>query len=146
MKKCSLAVCIIAIRLAGTQHSALAGVKVKVDYARDVKPIFHEKCYVCHGQGQQNHGLRLDEKASAIHVLLSDGKAEPILVRRITNAKAELKMPPVTSGYPLTAREIETLVSWVKQGALWPEEIASLCLSDNCSTRLIAMTSKRFES
>ena len=36
------------------------GAAVKIDYARDVRPILMEKCYVCHGPVQQLGGLRLD--------------------------------------------------------------------------------------
>src|SRR5262249_15132765 len=34
-----------------------------VDYARDVKPIFKERCYACHGALKQKGKLRLDTVA-----------------------------------------------------------------------------------
>src|SRR6266567_334136 len=31
-----------------------------IDYLREVKPVFAEHCYRCHGASQQKSGLRLD--------------------------------------------------------------------------------------
>ena len=36
------------------------------DFARDIEPIFHQKCYICHGSAQQMNGLRLDDKEAAL--------------------------------------------------------------------------------
>src|SRR5438046_3810303 len=37
-----------------------------MDFARDIKPIFVEKCVSCHGAAKQRGGLRLDDGAEAI--------------------------------------------------------------------------------
>src|SRR5437899_12215879 len=39
----------------------------KVDFARDVQPIFKAACYQCHGPDKQKGKLRLDSKAIALH-------------------------------------------------------------------------------
>ena len=36
------------------------------DFASDIEPIFHKRCYGCHGPSQQMNGLRLDQKDAAI--------------------------------------------------------------------------------
>src|SRR5438874_2154166 len=36
----------------------------KVDFARDVQPIFKANCVTCHGPDKQRGGLRLDTKAA----------------------------------------------------------------------------------
>ena len=38
----------------------------QIDFARDVRPIFAEHCYQCHGAKKQEGGLRLDRKAAAL--------------------------------------------------------------------------------
>ena len=48
-----LAVLFSAVQLAFT---------AEVDYARDVKPIFKERCFACHGVLKQESGLRLDNR------------------------------------------------------------------------------------
>src|SRR5690349_1436240 len=35
-----------------------------VDYLRDIKPIFKERCYACHGALKQESGLRVDTAAA----------------------------------------------------------------------------------
>ena len=32
----------------------------KVDFERDIKPIFQDRCYRCHGEQKQESSLRLD--------------------------------------------------------------------------------------
>src|SRR5437016_4461165 len=49
----------------------------KVDFARDIQPIFIKRCYECHGPDKQKSGLRLDRKSDA----LKGGKSgKPLLV------------------------------------------------------------------
>ncbi len=38
----------------------------KVDFARDVQPIFRQNCIGCHGPTKQNNGLRLDRRSSVM--------------------------------------------------------------------------------
>src|SRR6476620_7502209 len=38
----------------------------EVEYERDVRPIFQEKCYGCHGPALQMNGLRLDDRSAAL--------------------------------------------------------------------------------
>lgn len=38
----------------------------KVDFGRDVQPIFKANCVGCHGPTQQNSGLRLDRRRDAM--------------------------------------------------------------------------------
>jgi hypothetical protein len=45
----------LSILIAATAFAADAP-----DYARDIQPIFANRCYACHGGKVQLHGLRLD--------------------------------------------------------------------------------------
>ena len=36
----------------------------KVDFRRDIQPLFQEKCIGCHGPSQQSAGMRLDRRSS----------------------------------------------------------------------------------
>jgi hypothetical protein len=99
-----------------------------IDYNRDIKPILSENCYACHGPDHEKRkaGLRLDLrdelfkplKSGAIAVVPGDLiKSE--LVRRITAADQDDRMPPLKSGHTLTPAQIETLTRWVQEGARW---------------------------
>src|SRR2546426_7307208 len=38
----------------------------KIDFVRDIQPLFTNSCYECHGPDKQKGGLRLDQKAAAL--------------------------------------------------------------------------------
>ncbi len=100
----------------------------KVDFARDIEPIFQAHCVKCHGPKKQEGGLRLDHKASALRggdsgPLLSAGKsAESEIVSRITETDDTIKMPPKDEGNkPLSQIQIAMIKRWIDQGANWPD-------------------------
>lgn len=94
----------------------------KIDYSRQIKPLFARKCFQCHGAAEQEAGLRLDQQESATSPLDSDeiaivpGKPlESELLARIETDDEDLRMPP--EGKPLSPEEIETVKKWIAQGA-----------------------------
>ena len=97
-----------------------------VDYARDVKPIFQERCYSCHGALKQKAKLRLDSgelirKGGSTGPAIVPGKsAESILIERVTDPDDGTRMPPELK--PLTADQINTLKAWIDQGAAFPAD------------------------
>ncbi len=104
-----------------------------VDFERDVEPIFHQKCYLCHGPAQQMNGLRLDDKAAALKggysgaVIVPGDSAASKLIERVTSEKDGFRMPP--AGAPLSAPEIAVLKAWIDAGAEWPERAAAPAVS-----------------
>src|SRR6266568_4067279 len=107
--------------------------KPGVDYNRDVRPIFSENCYACHGpdQNKRKAGLRLDIRTNAVSELKSGNFAivpgkptESKLVERITNKDEDERMPPIKTGKHLTPAQIETLHRWIEQGAEYKQHWA----------------------
>ena len=92
----------------------------KIDFTRDVQPIFAKHCYTCHGERKQKAGLRLDRRPDALlSKLFVVGKsAESRLIRLVSGTDPENRMPP--DGQMLLAKDIETLRAWIDQGAKWP--------------------------
>jgi hypothetical protein len=106
-----------------------------VDFVRDVRPIFQNRCYSCHGATKQKSGLRLDVKSAAFQggdgygPSLIAGKAnESPLIELVTSDDAYSRMPP--EGEPLSAEEIRTLTNWVDAGAIWPDGVDLVTLED----------------
>ena len=102
---------------------------VAADFVRDVEPILHQRCYLCHGSQQQMSGLRLDSRESAFGsresgpaVVPGDPEASG-LIQRIESDKDGFRMPPGDD--PLSRAEQATLRAWVATGAEWPDRIAS---------------------
>jgi mono/diheme cytochrome c family protein len=97
----------------------------KVDFAKDIRPIFARSCYDCHGPKKHKGGLRLDRKAEALiggdsGPILERGKsAESRLIEFVAGVDPDLIMPP--KGERLSAQEIGLLRAWIDQGASWPD-------------------------
>src|SRR5689334_16367735 len=101
-----------------------ASAAAKVDFKRDVQPIFKANCYGCHGPTQQMNGFRLDKRADAFRggtiVVISRGDAAASrMMKRLTGDSYGMQMPPTG---PLSAEQIETIKNWMDQGAEWPDD------------------------
>jgi hypothetical protein len=97
----------------------------RVSFARDIRPILSNKCFLCHGGDEEGRkgGLRLDTEDGARGEADSGGRAivpgdldESELIARITSADPIDRMPPEESGKALTSAEIDLLKKWVAQG------------------------------
>lgn len=103
--------------------------QVKIDYEKHVKPLLAAKCFSCHGDKQQQSGLRLDLRQNALRggdygVVIVPGKsAQSKLILRLVGSTAGLQMPP--SG-ALEEAEIGVLRAWIDQGADMPGRAMSV--------------------
>ncbi len=97
-----------------------------LSYNRDVRPILSNRCFKCHGpdKNKVEAGLQLESREVATHPLDSGSvaivpgrPAESQLLARITDPDEELRMPPNNFGARLSEKEIQTLQTWIEQGA-----------------------------
>ncbi|HKA08089.1 MAG TPA: DUF1549 domain-containing protein, partial [Gemmataceae bacterium] len=101
----------------------------KIDYVKDVQPIFANTCYSCHGDKKQQSSFRLDRKTDAfkggeIGKPIVPGKsAESPLIRYVAGVDENVKMPP--KGDRLSVEQVGILRAWIDQGADWPESGAA---------------------
>ena len=115
------AVAILFVCAAGALFAQTPG---KVDFGRDVQPIFKTYCYGCHGPSQQMGGFRLDRRSDAmrggtIPVIGPGNSAGSRLYHRLMGNEYGPKMP--LTGV-LTSAQIETIKDWIDQGAVWPDQ------------------------
>ncbi len=98
-----------------------AGAADKLEYNRDIRPIFAETCFACHGpdSASRKADLRLDRREDAIKAgALIPGKPdESEMVLRLFATESSKIMPPPKSHKVLTAKQKETIKAWVAQGA-----------------------------
>jgi hypothetical protein len=97
-----------------------------VDFQRDVQPILSEHCTLCHGMdaNDRKSGLRLDVREGALKGGESGAEAivpgdpdKSELIERITSTDPGTIMPPPKHNKPLSAKQIATLKTWIKEGA-----------------------------
>jgi hypothetical protein len=99
--------------------------KTKVDFSRDIEPIFKERCQICHGAATQSGGLRLDTRVGAMAggnsgaVIKPGDSANSKLIQLVAGLKKDLVMP--MTGPRLTLEQVGLLRAWIDQGAEWPE-------------------------
>ena len=106
----------------------------QVDYVRDVQPILEKHCYECHGAKTQKSGYRLDRRDIAVKggdigeaaIVAQDAKSSP-LIRYVSGEDETILMPPMESGKErLSAADVETLRTWINEGATWPDEFSGI--------------------
>ena len=99
---------------------------------QQVRAIFSNKCFSCHGPDEKNRKakLRLDTRQDAYAkresgTPLVPGKTEESMVfERIMATEAEEVMPPPKSGKNLTNPEKELIRKWISAGAPWADHWA----------------------
>lgn len=107
-----------------------------ISYNFQIRPIFSDKCFKCHGPdaNKRQAGLRLDIESEALKALqehpnsraLVPGKVnESELYLRVVTKDSSQIMPPIDSHLPaLTVAEIETIKKWIEQGAKYEKHWA----------------------
>lgn len=109
-----------AILAAGSELNPASRAQTKIDFVRDIQPIFQTSCAGCHGDKKQAGGLRLDAGKSALAKVIKPGNpAESELYRRVAGLGDQARMP--MGGKPLSAAQIALIKAWIEQGAVWPE-------------------------
>jgi ankyrin repeat protein len=100
----------------------------KVDFGRDVQPIFRQHCISCHGPVVHQNGFRLDQRSAAFRgstmnpgVIHRGESSSSYLVMRISGSGGGPQMPPTGA---LRAEDIATITAWIDQGADWPDALA----------------------
>jgi uncharacterized protein DUF1553/uncharacterized protein DUF1549/cytochrome c len=97
-----------------------------VSFNRDIRPIFSDTCYRCHGpdKNARQAGLRLDireestKKTKSGIIPIVPGKPEESeIVRRIFAGEEAEVMPPKWAHKELTTKQKDLIKRWVAQGA-----------------------------
>jgi mono/diheme cytochrome c family protein len=106
-----------------------AAAQSRIDFKRDVEPIFSQACYQCHSAKRALGNLRLDNKSLAMKggfsgpSILPGNSKESRLMRRILGEGDEVQMPMGTD--PLKPEQIELIRKWIDEGAQWPDADAA---------------------
>ena len=115
----------VLIAFLAFSYSAMADDR-QVNYAKDIRPIFEQHCYACHGPKKQEAELRLDARDPALRggfnglVIVKGESAKSELILRVASTEPDVMMPP--KGERLSAEQIGLLRAWIDQGAAWPDD------------------------
>jgi hypothetical protein len=120
-----LAVC-PALSAAEIQERQLTPPNVKIDFDRDIRPIFEMSCGRCHVSEKPKSHFRLDNRASALkggnensNDIVPGDSDKSFLIKYVMRQVPDMEMPPAGKGDPLTPLQIGLLRTWIDQGANW---------------------------
>src|ERR1043166_2045552 len=117
------------LRILAALLTACAANATSVDYVREVKPIFAENCYRCHGASQKKSELRMDTVAFALKggdngpVLKAGKSAESLIVKLLKGTHPDLARMPYKKP-PLGEAQITLIARWIDEGATGPADEA----------------------
>lgn len=112
--------------LAVASSSAPALAVEPVDFDKQIRPIFKDRCYSCHGAKKRESGLRLDKRQEALAggetglAIVPGDTSRGLLLKYVQSDDPELIMP--AKGDRLTRKQIDLLKRWIDEGARWPED------------------------
>jgi hypothetical protein len=95
----------------------------RVNYQRDIQPLFASRCYACHGPAAESDmaatSWRLDNRAEVIRTVIVPGNSgKSRLLARLNDADPEQRMPPPGGNRsPLSAEQIDLVRRWIDEGA-----------------------------
>jgi formylglycine-generating enzyme required for sulfatase activity len=102
----------------------------RIDFVKDIQPLLELNCVACHREGHDKGNLRLDVKSEAFKggddgpaIVPRRPKQSPLYTTTILPADHDDLMPPANKGGPLPKEQTDLLLSWIEQGAIWPDGI-----------------------
>ncbi|MBI1831147.1 MAG: DUF1549 domain-containing protein, partial [Planctomycetes bacterium] len=95
-------------------------------FNRDVRPILSDVCFQCHGpdKAKRKAKLHFDSEDGARAAIVPGKVDESEMVKRITSTDPTMRMPPPSAAVSLSAKQIETIKQWIKEGAKWEKHWA----------------------
>jgi mono/diheme cytochrome c family protein len=120
---------LLLLNLAGLLMAVAPLGAAPVDYVRDVKPLFAEHCFRCHGASQHKSELRMDTAAFALKggdngpALKPGNSADSLLVKLLKGTHPDLARMPYKKP-PLSEGQITLVEEWIQQGAKAPADEA----------------------
>ena len=106
---------------------ASASLASAIDFEKEIRPLLEDRCLDCHDQDTKKGGVALDSfyastlpTDSGEKILVPRQPDHSLLLQRVTATDPKLRMPP--KGKPLSPSQIETLRTWIAEGAPWPDD------------------------
>ena len=96
----------------------------KIDFTKELEPLFIERCYDCHGEKKQESGMRADSRESLLKggdngpSIIVSNSAQSILVQVLADTHEDIAAMPKKKE-KFTPEQIGLVRAWIDQGAIW---------------------------
>ena len=105
-----------------------------IDFEKQIRPLLSESCADCHTGNRPRGNFDMTDRESFIRggqsgwPTVFPGKgAESQIILHVTDQVEDMEMPPLAErgSYPkLSPEQVQTLTTWIDEGAVWPDEIS----------------------
>lgn len=109
------------------RKQARGQISSKIDFGRDIAPVFRDRCLSCHAESAEG-GLQLTDtdswkRGGDSGASIISGEHDASLLWQLITADqyADRKMPP--EGSRLNSEQLRKIRQWIDEGAEWPEGI-----------------------
>ncbi len=99
-----------------------------VQFNRDIRPIFEQSCVECHGPEKQKSDFRVDDYQALLKggesefpAVIPGNPVESLMIELIHSEYEDERMPPEGKAEPLTEDQMNLLVRWIGEGAVWED-------------------------
>src|SRR5438477_12204023 len=95
----------------------------RIQFTKEIKPIFEASCIKCHGRGKAKGGFKLDTRETFLKggesgpVAVTGLSAESYLIELVSGLDPDNVMP--AKGSKLTTNQVGLLRAWIDQGLEW---------------------------
>ncbi|MBA4032409.1 MAG: chromosome segregation protein, partial [Planctomyces sp.] len=113
---------VIAPHAIAAETAPVASPRKPVNFSRDLLPILSDHCFHCHGPDAKSRqaDLRLDRPEAVLDVVVKPGDTQhSLLWERVVSSDPDDMMPPPEIKRRLTPEQIQTLKTWIEEGAPW---------------------------
>jgi hypothetical protein len=99
----------------------------KIDFSKEIQPIFEASCIKCHARGKDKGGLRIDTRETLLKggdsgpVVVPGKSADSLLIALVQGFDPDSVMPK--KGSRLTPEQIGLLRAWIDQGVNWDFDV-----------------------
>jgi len=99
----------------------------RIDFSKEIQPIFEASCIKCHGRGKDKGGLRIDTRETLLKggdsgaVVIPGKSTDSLLIALVQGFDPDSVMPK--KGSRLTSDQIGVLRAWIDQGAEWDSHV-----------------------
>ncbi|HVM87876.1 MAG TPA: c-type cytochrome domain-containing protein [Puia sp.] len=127
------------------KRNPVTNVQEAVVYTDVIAPIFHEKCYSCHGAAKQKGKLRLDDTVAMMKggkdgIVIVPRKADNSeLVKRILLPREEEHHMAPKEKPQLTEQEIGLIKWWIDNGAGFSDKVKQFAQPEKIKTALLSL-------
>jgi formylglycine-generating enzyme required for sulfatase activity/mono/diheme cytochrome c family protein len=98
----------------------------RVDFVKQIQPIFEVNCVGCHKEGHAKGELRMDVKSEFFKskaIVPGDSAASKVFTSTVLPQDHDDLMPPRKKGGPIQKQLSDRIRDWIDQGAEWPDGV-----------------------